>query len=326
MGPVVHDLPALGEEIGAEISRLRPVRERMCEAELDSLCIKPRLLAGPVPKRRAKPVRRGIGFRELSADQFLHGHVGKRTFGALARKHVILIMADRLVGEYGHGRMTERHAVGFSDLHPLRRYRPELCGRIDLGSLEAQHFGGAGCRQDHELERTGRGAALLAETGHEAGQLGVGECRMGADVGFLVGQENTQGASNKCWVVALAPTLGDTPVEDEAEVLGEFAGTLGLGRPDRAKDLMNIVDGNLSYGHCGQGGKGVAGDQGVPLFAVLGIGDALGFHRVGGFKGCCKGALAGFLGGFAPSAFEDDGVLALQALALVAVALLAGLF
>ena len=36
--------------------------------------------------------------------------------------------------------------------------------------------------------------------------------------------------------------------------------------------------------------------------------------------------LAGLLGGFAPSAFEDDGVLALQALALVAVALLAGLF
>ena len=88
--------------------------------------------------------------------------------------------------------------MGFSDLHPLRRNRPELCGRIDLGSLEAQHFGGAGRRQDHELERTGRRAALLAETGHEARQLGVGESRMGADVWLLLGQENTQGAGNAC--------------------------------------------------------------------------------------------------------------------------------
>ena len=36
--------------------------------------------------------------------------------------------------------------------------------------------------------------------------------------------------------------LGDTPVEDQAEVLGQFAGTLGLGRPDRAKHAMNIND------------------------------------------------------------------------------------
>ena len=68
MSPFVHNPPAFGEEIGAEVSRLGGVWQRMCEAELDSLRIKPRLFAGPVPKRRAKPVRRGIGLGELSTD------------------------------------------------------------------------------------------------------------------------------------------------------------------------------------------------------------------------------------------------------------------
>ena len=120
VSPFVHDATAFGEEFGAKVSRLGGVRQRMREAELDSLCIKPRLFAGPVPKRRAKPVRRGIGLGELSADQFEHRHVGKRSLRAPARKHVILIMAGGLVGEYRHGWMAERHAVGFSDFHPLR--------------------------------------------------------------------------------------------------------------------------------------------------------------------------------------------------------------
>ena len=68
VSPFVHNPPAFGEEIGAEVSRLGGVWQRMCEAELDSLCIKPRPFAGPVPKRRPKPVRRGIGLGELSAD------------------------------------------------------------------------------------------------------------------------------------------------------------------------------------------------------------------------------------------------------------------
>ena len=75
VSPFVHNPPAFGEEIGAKVSRLGGVWQRVREAELDSLRIKPRLLAGPVPKRRAKPVRRSISLRELSADQFEHRHV-----------------------------------------------------------------------------------------------------------------------------------------------------------------------------------------------------------------------------------------------------------
>ena len=68
VSPFVHNPPAFSEEIGAKVSRLSGVWERMREAELDSLCVKPRLFAGSVPKRRAKPMRGGIGLRELSAD------------------------------------------------------------------------------------------------------------------------------------------------------------------------------------------------------------------------------------------------------------------
>ena len=68
MSPFVHDATVFGEEIGAKVSRLGGVWERMREAELDSLRIKPRLFSGPVPKCRTKPVRRGIGLGELSAN------------------------------------------------------------------------------------------------------------------------------------------------------------------------------------------------------------------------------------------------------------------
>ena len=134
---------------------------------------------------------------------------------------------------------------------------------------------------------------------------------MRADPWFLVRQKNTQRSGDQSRIVGLAPFFGDAPVKDKTEVLDQFAGTFRLGVPDRAKDLMNIVDGNLGNRQFSQFGKGVAGDQGVSLFAVFGVGDGLGLHRIRGFKGCCKGALAGFLGGFATGAFERDGVLAL---------------
>ena len=124
----------------------------------------------------------------------------------------------------------------------------------------------------------------------------------------MVRQKNTQRSGDQSRIIGLAPFFGDAPVKDKTEVLDQFAGTLRPCIPDRAKDLMNNVDGNLGNRQFFQFGKGVASNEGVPLFAVFGIGNALGLHRVGGFKGCCKGALARFLGGFATSAFERDGV------------------
>jgi hypothetical protein len=150
--PLVHQLPALFEQVTPAISRFRLVIDDVGQRSLTNLIRKLGAFRRPVTKGGPEAVDRDVG-QLHSAEHHGHHHAGDRLVRLHAGEYEIAEPNLGKLAKDGDGAGTEGNAMLSSRLHPHSGNGPDGLVEIKLFPFRIEDFTGAGRRKDREFER-----------------------------------------------------------------------------------------------------------------------------------------------------------------------------
>ena len=222
--------------------RLPPCRRWCARAPSRDVARVVRLLADPVPERRAETVRHGrTCIRRITAVSVISDSSPPR--GAGNTRSVPAIRGSAASSD--SAAPGQRDAVFLPGFHAFGRHSPHAAGGVDLGPCSAAHFAGAGGGQDPKFQRTGAPFPRPRAADHESAHVGGGQRRV------MVTFATFPGAGNSCLDVP-SNARGSAPLD------------IPVPSPSRAPTRCDRADAMRSRSGCARSVRAPQGRAAAP--------------------------------------------------------------